>query len=297
MEAEYPEDGSCEPSYFSIPDIDGTYEITQFHTHTGSEHAFEGLHADFELHCVHKLKSGTGAHAKTGRTNTQAVVGFFIKVQGEDDNAAFQPLLDGWQAYQDGVLAACGTESTPAGRRRGLAAVRLADAEMHRRRLQDSFNVYDLVDPTSYFFYSGSLTTPPCTEDLWWNVANDPIILSLDQGNQLKELILGYVDEECNLATGANPWNGWTSRPIQDRNGRTVSRYCLGTGPEAPTDGDGGAEDDATPGDVPVGDSEDDGSSTSDATTGSTIGPFFIRQSSSFLSMSFVAALVLGMLV
>lgn len=233
VEAEYPEDGSCEPSSFSMPKIDGTFEITQFHTHTGSEHAFEGIHSNFELHCVHKLKEGTGKQEVSGITKTQAVVGFFIIVQGEDDNDEFQPLLDGWQEYQDNVLAECNITPSPnSGSRRHL---------LTQRQLQDGFNVYDLVKPTSYFHYTGSLTTPPCTEDLWWNIANDPIIISVKQGNQLSQLILGYLDDTCQLATGANPFTGWTSRPLQPLNGRTVSRYCLGDGETAPPGESGGA--------------------------------------------------------
>jgi len=236
VECEYPEDGSCEPGTFTMPQIDGTYEITQFHTHTGSEHAFEGLHANFELHCVHKLKegTGTGTNSMSGRTNTQAVVGFLIWVQGEADNDAFQPLLDAWQAYQDEVLASCdgGTGNTTVDGRKLVAA---------KRQLQ-AFDVYSLVEPTSFFVYSGSLTTPPCTEDLWWNIANDPLIISLAQGQQLKEVILDYRDESYARATGANPYNGWTSRPLQPLNGRTVSRYCLGTAEDeglAPPPGEG----------------------------------------------------------
>lgn len=40
--------------------------------------------------------------------------------------------------------------------------------------------IYDL-DNSRYFTYSGSLTTPPCTEGVNWNVVYDPQCISDEQ--------------------------------------------------------------------------------------------------------------------
>jgi carbonic anhydrase len=224
VEAEYPEDGSCEPSRFTIPKVAGTFEIAQFHVHTGSEHSLEGYNAIFELHCVHKLKSGTGTQEETGITNTQAVLAMWFKVG--DHNDAFQPLLDGWEAFQDGVLSsdACVSSST----RREL--------ENSLTRRLAAFSVYKLVEKTTAFWhYDGSLTTPPCTEDVWWNMANEGVAISAAQWDTMRDLILDYRDENCTKATGADRVTNSTSRPLQDLNGRAVSFMCRSGSPSVAT--------------------------------------------------------------
>jgi carbonic anhydrase len=198
-----------------MPNIDGAFEIAQFHVHTGSEHSLEGYKAIFELHCVHKLKSGTGTQEKTGITKTNAVLGMWFKVG--DHNDAFQPLLDGWQAFQDGVLSSNASQSVIA-----------RDLENGPPRRLAVFNVYKLVEnSTAFWHYDGSLTTPPCTEDVWWNMANNGVAISVEQWDTMRDLILDYRDENCTKATGANRVTNSTSRPLQDLNGRTVSLMCL----------------------------------------------------------------------
>jgi carbonic anhydrase len=67
------------------------------------------------------------------------------------------------------------------------------------------FNPADLIpaDPT-YFSYLGSLTTPPCTEDVKWNVMRTPIEISYAQLATFKKLYK------------------MNARPVQPLNGRRV---------------------------------------------------------------------------
>ena len=55
-----------------------------------------------------------------------------------------------------------------------------------------------------YFTYMGSLTTPPCTEDVLWVVMKTPVQATLDQ---------------MNLFSRMYPMN---ARPIQASSGRTI---------------------------------------------------------------------------
>jgi carbonic anhydrase len=67
------------------------------------------------------------------------------------------------------------------------------------------FNPADLIpaDPT-YFAYTGSLTTPPCTEDVKWQVMRTPIEVSYAQLAAFKKLYK------------------MNARPVQPLNGRRV---------------------------------------------------------------------------
>ena len=64
----------------------------------------------------------------------------------------------------------------------------------------------DLLPPTrEYFAYSGSLTTPPCSEGVAWIVLKNPIEASPEQIARFKER-MGPA----------------TNRPVQSRNARLI---------------------------------------------------------------------------
>ncbi|MDX1349244.1 MAG: carbonic anhydrase family protein [Putridiphycobacter sp.] len=54
----------------------------------------------------------------------------------------------------------------------------------------------------AYYTYSGSLTTPPCTENVTWIVYKNPITVSVDQVRQLQDLM------PLNNYRGEQPVNG-----------------------------------------------------------------------------------------
>jgi carbonic anhydrase len=66
-------------------------------------------------------------------------------------------------------------------------------------------NVGDLLPKTrSYVTYSGSLTTPPCTEGVSWIVMDTPVTLS-----------------DSEIATFENVYR-FNARPVQSLNGRSI---------------------------------------------------------------------------
>jgi carbonic anhydrase len=68
-----------------------------------------------------------------------------------------------------------------------------------------SVNLTALLPPDrAYFAYAGSLTTPPCSESVRWNVLRTPITASMQQIAALREAL------------------GSSSRHVQPINGRTV---------------------------------------------------------------------------
>ena len=61
-----------------------------------------------------------------------------------------------------------------------------------------------LTDTSSYFTYEGSLTTPPCTENVTWVVLTNPATMSAAQYDAFRSIL------------------GNDFRPTQDLNGRAV---------------------------------------------------------------------------
>lgn len=83
----------------------------------------------------------------------------------------------------------------------------LPQREGQKAKLNE-FNPADILpgDPT-YFAYTGSLTTPPCSEDVKWHVMQTPMVISYAQLAAFKKLYK------------------MNARPVQPLNGRRVQVY------------------------------------------------------------------------
>ena len=137
----------------------------QFHFHTPSENIVNGKAFPMEMHLVHKNAKGD-----------LAVVGVFF--QAGSDNAV---LAKAW-----------GHMPHHAGDQDHVAAV--------------SINAADLLPAKqAYYSFTGSLTTPPCSEGVKWMVMQAPVQASQAQIEQFTHTI------------GAN------ARPVQRLHDRMVS--------------------------------------------------------------------------
>jgi carbonic anhydrase len=194
---------SCDGTTLRIPFVEGQFQAVQFHMHIGSEHTIGGKSFESEFHIVHKQIGG----------DRFAVVGIMLNADAKVDNAKFQRLLDGWDQVAQKVAIDCGDEVL----------------KKKARVATEEFNVYDLIPSSANFYhYDGSLTTPPCSEVVWWNVADVPLSISRDQMDQLIKYTTKYVDPKtCELDPSASPFDGTTNRPTaQDNYGRRVIRIC-----------------------------------------------------------------------
>jgi len=141
-----------------------TYTLLQFHLHTLSEHTIKGNHGVMELHAV---------------------------FQDENSNLAVI-----------GVLYRIGKPNRFLGR--------LLSAGLPEKSTSDPITVNDLnlanafTDLSSYYTYPGSLTTPPCSENVTWLVLKQQAELSSSQYEQFRKVL------------------GNDFRPAQARNGRIV---------------------------------------------------------------------------
>lgn len=213
--ASFPSEDCTNPSVI-IPGLDNPYRALQLHIHAGSEHTIDGKFFGAELHIVHEEIGG----------DRFAVVGMMIEPGSDVENEFFQQLLDGWQREFDTVDDSCAVERATTGKRRRRDLEMVGDNTTGNRRLE-AFSPYDLLpEGVTYYHYDGGLTTPPCLEVVWWNVADKPVLITPAQYQQLLQQILNFVDAStCNLGTNAGP-RGITSRPVQALNGRLVERVC-----------------------------------------------------------------------
>ncbi|MBT5229612.1 MAG: carbonic anhydrase family protein [Methylococcales bacterium] len=125
------------------------YDLVGFHLHTPSEHSERGREYDMEIHFVHKNKE-TGKH----------VVVALLVLQGPR-NASLERILPFVPTKKDK------TSTTPI-----------------------RFNSWFLLPRyRDYFYYTGSLTTPPCTEGVAWFVMKYPIYVSRSQRSFIHSLL------------------------------------------------------------------------------------------------------------
>lgn len=141
------------------------YELVQFHFHTPSEHKIRGKSYDMEAHLVHK-----GEHGEL------AVVGVLIE-EGKE-NAFINTI---WRNFPNDV-----------GKTHTMSDIKICASQLLPK------------NTTSYFTYTGSLTTPPCTEGVNWFILKEPIQASHYEVNKFVSLF--KID----------------ARPVQPLRGRVV---------------------------------------------------------------------------
>ena len=163
-------------------EVDGTrYELIQFHFHAPSEHTVVGKLFDMEAHFVHKSEDGT-----------LAVVGLLIE-SGRHKHV-FDPI---WSHLP----------AVPGETQRIENVTEDGSLIIDPRFMFAPNDHVEDVAPSSfgnYYRYDGSLTTPPCSEDVTWIVLTTPIEMSEAQIAAFKAIIHD------------------NNRPVQPLNGRKL---------------------------------------------------------------------------
>lgn len=149
------------------------YDLKQIHFHTLSEHTINGRHYPIEVHFVHKSSSG------------QTAVVAVLAERGKKANKAWEPYVTAVEELSQ----ADPPESV--------------EADINWRAM--------LPKSSAGFRYDGSLTTPPCTEGVRWNVLATPVRLSRHQIETFESVPLSQAPSGDNY------------RPVQPLNGRTVT--------------------------------------------------------------------------
>ena len=88
-----------------------------------------------------------------------------------------------------------------------------------------------MLETGSFYHYFGGLTTPPCTQAVYWNLADKPMKISVQQFATMSEIILKTRDpaSDCEKVLTVASESGSTSRPPQPLGERTVKKMCPAT--------------------------------------------------------------------
>jgi carbonic anhydrase len=213
------------------------YALLWMELHARSEHVIEGKRYDAELQMIH---GGLGVEE-----GGIMAVSLLIEATASADNLEFEWMLQQWEQVAEQEALDCS--------RRNRQLRKVSDYELksepkeeapslektQRRELQfrpspcdtDRFGAgceplaprrrmypYNLWPSIWYYGYSGSLTTPPCTNGVQWRVLEQPLQISRRQHKQLTQVLTRSRDSSCELDTKVNPTTGENFRPLQPRN-------------------------------------------------------------------------------
>ena len=148
--------------------LDGKrFDLAQFHFHHPSEHTIEDKSYPMEIHFVHKDRQGF-----------LAVLAFFLKEGME--NKALKPIFDFIPSQKNSE--------------KYLGDVKISTSQLLPANLAS-------------YRYSGSLTTPPCSENVSWVVFREPLEISPEEFQQFEQII------------------HFNARPRQDINRRSILTF------------------------------------------------------------------------
>ncbi|QBZ83583.1 Carbonic anhydrase [Hydrogenovibrio crunogenus] len=140
------------------------YELLQYHFHTPSEHQRDGFNYPMEMHLVHKDGDGN-----------LAVIA--ILFQEGEENETLAKLMS------------------------------FLPQTLKKQEIHESVKIHPakfFPADKKFYKYSGSLTTPPCSEGVYWMVFKQPIQASVMQLEKMHEYL------------------GSNARPVQPKNARTL---------------------------------------------------------------------------
>eukprot|EP00927_Polykrikos_kofoidii_P035439 TRINITY_DN2999_c0_g1_i1.p1 TRINITY_DN2999_c0_g1~~TRINITY_DN2999_c0_g1_i1.p1 ORF type:complete len:615 (-),score=66.44 TRINITY_DN2999_c0_g1_i1:56-1792(-) len=178
--------------------LDGTpYSLDQIHFHSPSENTIDGRHFPLEAHLVH-----------TSGKKIAVVSQMFTVKSGSIDHAYLKKFWDYFPPVEGSVKA-----SLPTG------------------------NPYTelLVPETSYYRWTGSLTTPPCTNNVQWLLMQNIAEMSNRQLASFRESLSAMPDNQLRveimrpkgLGRGVE-WSfgfGVNNRPVQSLGDRVIRGY------------------------------------------------------------------------
>eukprot|EP01060_Flectonema_neradi_P028570 TRINITY_DN3842_c0_g1_i1.p1 TRINITY_DN3842_c0_g1~~TRINITY_DN3842_c0_g1_i1.p1 ORF type:complete len:302 (+),score=55.97 TRINITY_DN3842_c0_g1_i1:43-948(+) len=146
----------------------GEYNLLHYHFHTPAEHTIDGKVYDMEMHFVNQNKAGE-----------IAVLGIFFQVSDENPDKDNEWLATFW-----GDLPTVPISDVEQLREMYASKKMFESTSKNSTRTIPPFTV---TKSAECFMYEGSLTTPPCTTGLEWNVVVEPLAISSAQLKQFRD--------------------------------------------------------------------------------------------------------------
>ncbi|KLU81219.1 carbonate dehydratase [Magnaporthiopsis poae ATCC 64411] len=140
------------------------YKLAQFHFHTPSEHHIDDEHYPAEVHFVFQAED-----------KSLSVVGFPIELHGKNSDFVAKVFDKVDKVTQPGSKGTTGK----------LDFTKLR-SHLHRSKV---------------YQYKGSLTTPPCSEGVAWNVVRNPVAINVKTYKAIKR-IMKFNSRYIQAATG-----------------------------------------------------------------------------------------------
>jgi len=173
--------------------------LNQFHFHSPSENMLDGMHFPLEMHMVHKRFSNP--QFANGTLTVATVVAIMFKL---DPTGATN-------LFVDQIL------NGPLSPEQSNGFFSNASQQFEETDAKDQFSlmeeVFKFTGTSKYYAFTGSLTTPPCSEGINWRVLATPLTIS---GSQLQ----GFKNALSARQRGFS--RGGDNRDVQSLSGRTV---------------------------------------------------------------------------
>jgi len=167
--------------------LEQDYELSQFHFHTPSEHLINGQSYALELHLVHIPLAPHSIESESNQTtlSKRVVIGLFYELSDTAD-----PILT---EFLQGIISL---------QQSGTHSPVNWSVHLHEKLIPG-------IRDNDFYQYNGSLTSPPCTEDVTWFLMSKPLSVTASQ-----------LDFFANLM-------GQNSRPVQPLHDREVAYYVI----------------------------------------------------------------------
>jgi len=185
--------------------MEATYNIQQLQFHwgtndtTGSEHTLDGKQSPLEMHIVtsHSEINPDFEADKDSGTKATSVVGVFFEIGAA--NLQLQKLINN---IGTGKVLLAGSE------------VELKDTILD---ISGFFPKEWKPESGPYYYYDGSLTTPPCFQSVAWHIVAKKATVSVEQMQTIRTLSRNTTD--------ASDVIGFNYRPLQPRMNRQVHYF------------------------------------------------------------------------